>query len=104
MKYYFKAGRAKNIVVDESDTFENLGFAILEAYRIDPDHLFMFTFSNGEETNSASPFGTMDDYRDVLINSPIKNRGMEVGETMTMEYDYGADWTRKVRLVKISDS
>lgn len=104
MKYYFKAGRAKSVAVDENDTFENLGFAILEAYHINSDHLFMFTFSNGEKTNSASPFGSMDDYRDVLIDSPIKRRGMEVGEVMTMEYDYGSNWTRKVRLVKIADS
>ena len=104
MKYYFKVGRAKSIAVNEDDTFENLGFAILEAYHIKPYHLFMFTFSNGEETNSATPIGPMDDYRDVPIDSPINHRGMKIDEVMTMEYDYGTNWTRKVRLVKIADS
>ena len=104
MKYHFKVGRAKSVVLDENDTFEKLGFAILDAYHIDSDHLFMFTFSNGDETNSVSPFGPMDDYRDVDMDSPIKSRQMEVGEVMTMLYDYGANWTRKVKLVEISDN
>ena len=103
MKYHFKVGRGKTIVVDESDTFEQLGFVILESYHIDSDHLFMFVFSNGEETNSATPFGPMDDYRDVSIDAPIKSRKMKVGEIMTMEYDYGSNWKRKVKLVKITD-
>ena len=104
MKYHFKVGRAKSVVVDENDTFETLGFAILDAYHIDSDHLFMFTFSNGDKTNSVSPFGAMNDHRDVDTDSPIKSRHMEVGEVMTMEYDYGSPWTRKVKLVQISDN
>ena len=35
MKYHFKAGRLKTIIVDENDTFEKLGNLILEAYHID---------------------------------------------------------------------
>ena len=104
MKYHFKVGRAKNLVLDENDTFADLGFAVLDAYHIDSDHLFMFTFSNGDETNSVCPFGSMQDYRDVDADSPIKSRQMEVGEVMTMEYDYGSTWTRKVKLVEISDN
>ena len=101
MKYHFKVGRGKNIIVNGDETFEDLGLKILAEYNIFPDHLFLFTFSNGEETNSASPFGPFDDYRDVAIDSKIKRRKMEVGEVMTFVYDYARDWTRKVKLVEI---
>ena len=62
---------------------------------------FMFEFANGEETNSATPLGPMDDYRDVRIDSKLKSRKMEVGDTMTFIYDYSSDWSRKVKLVEI---
>lgn len=101
MKYHFKVGRGKNITVNGNETFEALGLKILAEYNIVPDHLFSFAFSNGEETNSASPFGPFDDYRDVAINSKIKDRNLEIGEQMTMVYDYARDWTRKVKLVEI---
>lgn len=101
MKYHFKVGRGKNITVDGDETFEDLGFKILIEYDIHPDHLFLFEFSNGEETNSASPFGPFDDYRDVAIDSKIKDRNMEIGEVMVLVYDYARDWTRKVKLVEI---
>lgn len=101
MKYHFRAGRGKNIIINGNETFETLGFLILEKYRIDPDHLFMFEFVNGETTNSATPFGPMDDDGDVSIEMKIKDRNMEIGEVMTFIYDYSSDWTRKVKLVEI---
>ena len=101
MKYYFKVGRMKPIKLSGNDSFEALGSAILDAYHIEQDHLFMFRFSNGDETNSASPFGPMDDYREVSIEAKIKNRNLQVGEDLIFEYDYSSDWKRKVKLVKI---
>ena len=103
MKYHFKVGRAKDIIISDSKTFENLGFEILKEYKKYPDHLFMFVFANGEETNSCSPFGPMEDDRDVRIDMPIKNRKIEVGEIMTFIYDYSCEWTRKVTLVEKID-
>ena len=103
MKYHFKVGRLKTIIVDENDTFEKLGNLILKAYHIDIDHAFLFVFSNGEETNSGTLFGPMDDYRDVAIDSQIKNRKMVVGEVITMEYNYFSNWKRKVKLVNITE-
>ena len=103
MKYHFRAGRGKNIIISDTQTFEDLGFAILREYNIFPDHLFMFVFANGEETSSCSPFGPINDYNDVDIDMPIKNRNLEVGETMTFIYDYSTDWSRKVKLIEIID-
>ena len=101
MKYYFKVGRKKPIILSENDSLETLGIAILDAYQIEQDHLFMFTFSNGDETNSFSPFGPMGDYKDVSIEAKIKSRNLQVGEELIFEYDYMSDWTRKVKLIKI---
>ena len=65
----------------------------------------MFAFANGQQTNSCSPFGPMDDYEDVDIDMPIKDRKMEVGEIKTFIYNYSTDWSRKVKLVeKIDES
>lgn len=88
-------------MINGEETFETLGFKILQEYRITPDHLFLFEFSNGEEANSATPFGPFNDYRDVDIDTKIKSRNMEVGEVMTFVYNYFSDWTRKVKLVEI---
>lgn len=101
MKYHFRVGRGKNIIVNGDETFEKLGLKILAEYKIDPDHLFLFEFSNGEATNSASPMGPFDDYREVAIDSKIKSRKLQVGEVMTLVYDYARDWSRKVKLVEI---
>lgn len=102
MKYHFRAGRGKNIIVDGDTTFEELGYEILGEYGIVSDHLFMFEFSNGDETNSASPFGPMDKYpENISIEMKIKDRHMDVGETMTFFYNYASSWSRKVKLVKI---
>ena len=102
MKYHFRAGRGKNIYIDDSSTFEDLGFAILREYDIDPDHLFLFQFENGDSTDSASPFGPMHDgLGTVPVDSPIKKRKMKTGETLVFVYDLGSEWTRKVKLVGI---
>lgn len=102
MQYHFRAGRGKNIIIDGDDTFEELGFRILAEYEIMPDHLFLFEFSNGDSTDSASPFGPMNDgLGNISIETKIKNRKMDVGETMTFVYDFSRDWSRKVKLVKI---
>ncbi len=102
MKYHFKAGRGKNIIVDGDATFEELGFAILKEYEIIPDHLFLFEFSNGDATDSACPFGPMNDgLGNISIEMKIRDRNMDVGETMTFVYDFSRDWSRKVKLVEI---
>ena len=102
MKYHFRVGRGKNIIVSGNETFEDLGFKILSEYGIEPDHLFLFEFANGDNTESASPFGPMHDgLGNVPIETKIKNRKMAVGETMTMVYDFSGNWTRKVKLVEI---
>ena len=102
MKYHFRAGRGKNIIISGSETFEELGIKLLEEYNIVPDHLFMFEFANGDATNSASPFGPVNDgLGNVSIEMKIKDRNMDVGEIMTLVYDYSSNWTRKVKLVEI---
>ena len=102
MKYHFKVGRGKTIILNDTDTFTDLGFAILKKYRIWPDHLFMFEFENGEATNSATPLGPFNDYREVSIEAKLKSRHLVIGEVMTLIYDYSSDWTRNVTLVEIS--
>lgn len=101
MRYHFRAGRGKNIIVDGAATFAELGFAILKEYQIIPDHLFMFQFSNGDTTDSACPLGPIDDgLGNVSIEMKIKDRKMDVGEIMTFVYDYSRDWSRKVKLIE----
>lgn len=101
MKYHFRAGRGKNVTINEDETFETLGFMILEAYEIFPDHLFMFEFADGDCTDSACPLGPMHDgLGNVPIETKIKDRHMEIGEEMRFVYDYSSDWSRRVKLIK----
>lgn len=102
MKYHFKFGRGKKIIISGNESFESLGFQILEEYNINPDHLFCFEFANGDSTDSASPLGAMHDGNgNVSIETKIKNRKMEIGEQMTFVYDFGKNWTRNITLDKI---
>ncbi|MBR6268256.1 MAG: hypothetical protein IKR28_08010 [Selenomonadaceae bacterium] len=101
MKYHFRAGREKNVTISENETFETLGFMILEAYKIYPDHLFLFEFENGDFTDSASPLGPMNDgIGNVPIETKIKDRNMEIGEEMKFVYDFSSNWSRKVKLIE----
>ena len=79
MKYHFRVGRGKNVIVDGNTTFEELGFAILREYQMVPDHLFLFEFSNGDNTDSACPFGPMHDgLGNVPIETKIRDRRMAI--------------------------
>ena len=99
MKYRFKFGRGKKVVVSENDTFETLGFKVLKEYHISPEHLFSFEFENGDMTDSASPLGSISDgMGNVSIETKIKDRKMEIGEILTLVYDYSSDWRKKVKL------
>ena len=99
MKYRFKFGRGKKVVISGNDTFETLGFKVLKGYHISPEHLFSFEFENGDMTDSASPLGPINDgMGNVSIETRIKDRKMEIGEALTLVYDYSSDWRKKVKL------
>jgi len=98
MKYRFKSGRGKKVVISENETFERLGYEMLREYNITPNHLYWFEFANGDMTNSASPLGPMNDgMGKVSIETKIKDRKLEIGEEMSLVYDSG-DWKKKVKL------
>ena len=102
MKYHFKSGRGKKVVINGNDTFERLGYEMLRQYHIDPEHLYCLEFVNGDVTNSAAPFGTIDDWMsNVSIKTKIKDRKLEIGEEMILVYDYSRDWRKKIKLDKI---
>ena len=99
MKYRFKSGRGKKVVISGNETFEKLGYEMLKAYHIQPEHLYCFEFSNGDVTDSASPLGPINDgMSNVSIETKIKDRKMEIGEEMVLVYDYSGDWRKKVKL------
>ena len=102
MKYHFKSGRGKKVVINGNDTFEKLGYEMLRQYHIDPEHLYCFEFANGDVTNSAAPIGTIDEWMsNVSIKTKIKDRKLEIGEEMILVYDYSRDWRKKIKLDKI---
>lgn len=75
---------------------------MLRQYHIDPEHLYCFEFANGDVTNSAAPFGAIDDWMsNVSIKTKIKDRKLEIGEEMILVYDYSRDWRKKIKLDKI---
>ena len=99
MKYRFKSGRGKKVVISGYETFEKLGYEMLRQYHIDPDHLFCFEFANGDVTDSASPLGPINDgMGNVSIETKIKDRKLEIGEELILVYDYSSDCRRKVKL------
>ena len=102
MKYLFKFGRGKKVIVNGTDSFELLGLKALKEYRISPEHLFSFEFENGDMTDSASPLGPISDgMGNVSIETKIKDREMKIGESLTLVYDYSSNWSKKITLEEI---
>ena len=102
MKYHFKVGRDKQIVLDASQTFEDLCWAILKAYRIDPDHIFLIEFPNGEETDSGTPLGPMSGTGNIPLQTPLSDQDLKTGDVMTFYYNPSYEWSRKIRLMDIT--
>lgn len=99
MKYRFKFGRGNKVVLNDNKTFADLGFAILDIFGINPEHLFNFEFANGESTDSVTPFGTVvGGSGNVSILSKLKDRKMEIGETLVLVYDYSGNWEKRIKL------
>lgn len=83
MKYSFKFGRGKKVIISGSESFETLGYGILREYHIRPEHIYCFNFANGDMTNCATPLGPINDgIGNVSIETKIKDRKMEIGEEM----------------------
>ena len=63
MKYCFKSGRGKKVIISGNETFEGLGYEMLKAYHIEPEHLYSFEFSNydfhGASFNRAEGIAAM---------------------------------------------
>ena len=75
---------------------------VLKEYHISPEHLFSFEFDNGDMTDSASPLGPISDgMGNVSIETKISERKMQVGETITLVYDYSSNWRKKIKLEEI---
>ena len=102
MRYCFKFGRGKKVIISGNETFEFLGFKVLKEYHISPEHLFCFEFDNGDVTDSASPLGPINDgMGNVSIETKINDRNIEIGEAITLVYDYSSDWRKKITLAGI---
>lgn len=99
MKYRFKFGRNKKVIISGNESFETLGYKILKEFNIRPEHIYCFEFSNGDVTNCASPLGPMSDgMGKVSIEMKIKDRKMEIGEEMMLVYGPSDDWKKKIKL------
>ena len=101
MVYTFKVGRSKTVKMKANQTFNDLCLAILKAYNMYPDHIFYLIFENGEYSESSTPLGSMSGTGEVSLNTRLKDRKLQIGETITFAYNPSYEWTRKVKLIEI---
>jgi hypothetical protein len=90
----------RRIAIPSDHTLDDLVGWILKSVRFDSDHLYAFSYRN--ESGVTEQIGAPD-----MGESPatdevaIGDLPLQVGEAMTLEYDFGASWTFTVKLEKI---
>ena len=95
----------RDMEVSSNYTVAQLGYANMASYCGKACHLFNIKFRDKRYEILFEP----DDLEDMLgpaidpTKVKLASLDMHIGETMTMEYDYGAGWEWTIRLVGISE-
>jgi hypothetical protein len=101
--YYFKVSLGdvwRRIAINAADVFNDLAWAIIDAYEFDGDHLFGFEVKSAEgRLLRVEPAGEADLYSDEVLIGGLE---LEPGASINFEYDYGAGWKFKIKLEKIA--
>ena len=99
--YIFKISLARGvwrrIAIPGSDDFESLSDTILQAFDLDHDHLYRFTYKK----RFGVPVGISHPYMEeppLTTDVHIGDIGIKPGTTMTYLYDFGDKWEFEVQL------
>jgi len=92
----------REIEITSVSSVAKLGYAVLAAFESTASHLFNIK-CNGKRYEIVLK---EDDFDDELAVDPIKTKlsalKLGVGDTLTMEYDYGAGWDFEIELLSIT--
>lgn len=93
----------REIEITSVSSVAKLGYAVLAAFESTASHLFNIK-CNGKRYEIVFE---EDDFDDEPAVDPIKTKlsalKLGVGDTLTMEYDYGAGWEFEIELLSITE-
>ena len=93
----------RDIEITSVSSVAKLGYAVLAAFESTASHLFNIRY-NGKRYEIVFEDG---DFNDEPPIDPIKTKlsalKLSVGDTLDMEYDYGAGWEFSIELISIKE-
>jgi len=93
----------RDIEITSVSSVAKLGYAVLAAFESTASHLFNIRH-NGKRYEIVFE---EDDFGDEPAINPINTKlstlNLGIGDELSMEYDYGADWEFKIELLSITD-
>lgn len=92
----------RDIEITSASSVAKLGYTILAAFEATGSHLFNINF-NGKRYEIE--FEEDLDYMPVIdpIKTKLSSLKLSLGDTLTMEYDYGASWEFSVELISVTE-
>lgn len=93
----------RDIEITSVSSVAKLGYAVLAAFESTASHLFNIRFSSKRYEIVFEE----DDFDNEPAVDPIKTKlstlKLSVGDKLSMEYDYGADWEFEIQLLSITE-
>lgn len=93
----------RDIEITSVSSVAKLGYAILAAFESTASHLFNIRFKGKRYEIVFEE----DDFGDEPAIDPIKTKlsalKLDVGDILTMEYDYGAGWEFEIELISVTE-
>lgn len=106
--YLFRAevwsDRWRRIALPAECSLDDLADAILDAYRFDHDHLYMFTYQNrsGREVRIYHPL--FEEERLFTDTVRVGDLPLRIGQSLTYLFDFGDQWIFTVTLEDVAPS
>ena len=91
----------RRIAAPAEASLDDLAWCVIEAYEFDGDHLYQFTFveRNGRTVEVECP--NVPDAQLFTDEVAIGDLPLDVGRSMRLHYDFGADWLFDIKLEQI---
>lgn len=93
----------REIEITSVSSVAKLGYAVLAAFESTASHLFNIRY-NGKRYEIVLEENDFDEEPAVdPINTKLSILNLDVGDTLTMEYDYGAGWKFEIELLSVTE-
>lgn len=92
----------RDIEITSLSSVAKLGYAVIAAFDAEGSHLFCIKYF---DTKYEFPFEDFEDDESAVNPSTVKlsKLKLNIGDRLTMEYDYGAGWKFDIQLISVTE-